>query len=548
MKLLLCAVNSQYIHSNPALYALSRALESLASPPAWQLAEYSINQSREAVLRELYAARPDILACSAYIWNIDYLERLLADFHQLLPETKIILGGPEATACSTELLERLPCLSGIVLGEGEVVWPELVARLQAGEVQPELAGVQWRGQEHQSGLAPLPDLAQLPFMYTAPDLAKFAAEGKVIYYESSRGCPYGCSFCCSAEQPLRQRPIELVLKELPQLAVAKQVKFVDRTFNADPKRAAAIIEAILQLYRPNLSWHFEISPYQLPEQLLELINQAPPGYLRLEAGLQSLHQPTLKAIRRGGDWSSAAANIKRIMAADSAHLHLDLIAGLPEETPASFAAAFAEVYALQPHYLQLGFLKILPGTRLAGEAKQRGLLFSPAPPYTVLATPTMSAEYLFQLALADKALNGFYNNGRFRQTLRFAAEYWPKGALDFYFALSIAQASCTSGSLSLVRKVELLAELLLPLGKELFFDLLRLDWLSYNDNQPLPSFLRSDFDSRGGKKEPNRYYFAHSWHFNSAGWAIASPGEQMLAFDWQAPRIGAGGRVRIVGE
>jgi radical SAM superfamily enzyme YgiQ (UPF0313 family) len=540
MKVVLCAINSQYIHSNPALFSLARAVEAMAAPPQLLLRQYSLNQPYETLLSGLYAEKPDVAAFSAYIWNISLVERLLADLGKLLPYALLLAGGPEATGRAAELLRRCPALEGVLLGEGELLWPLLLGRLQAGEQRPALPGLLWRGHKAAAPAAPLPDLAALPFLYSAADLAALAKARQVVYYESSRGCPYACSFCASALCGLRERPINLVLRELPLLAqTGGQIKFVDRTFNASPARAAAITRAVLELYRPGLSWHFEISPYNLPPELLELWQAAPPGYIRLEAGVQSLHPPALAAIRRGGAWPQAKQALKTLIERDNVHVHTDLIAGLPEESLETLAIAFAELHALAPHYLQLGFLKILPGSPLSGEADQRGLLYSDHPPYQILQTPHMSARELLELGRTAKALNAFYNSGYFRHSLLKAAELWPGGALALYARLARAMEESGPGGLAPQAKAELLAALLLPLDKELFGDLLRLDWLCYQDNQPLPPALRRPADGKHG------FAFHYSWRFNEAGQAEQKAGPAVLSFDWRH-RSGVSGRAPII--
>ncbi|MCL1817008.1 MAG: B12-binding domain-containing radical SAM protein [Clostridiales bacterium] len=539
MKVVLCAINSQYIHSNPALFSLARAIEVLKEPQLL-LRHYSINLPYETIISELYKERPEIAAFSTYIWNIDLVERLLTDLGQLLPHTLLLVGGPEATGRPIDLLKRCPALHGVLLGEGELLWPALLKRLLQGEQKPMLPGLLWRGQELVAEEAPQPDLCDLPFLYSAQDLEHLASARHIIYYEASRGCPYSCSFCASAQTKLRERPLELVLQELPLLAqTGSQIKFVDRTFNAHPTRAAAITRKVLELYRTDLSWHFEISPYNLSQELLDLWGKAPPGYIRLEAGVQSLHQPTLSAIRRSGEWVQAKQALCKIIARDNVHVHTDLIAGLPEEDLGTFAAAFTELHALAPHYLQLGFLKILPGSPLSREAVERGLVYSKYPPYQILQTPTMSANELFELKRVAKALNIFYNSGHFRQSLLKAAKLWPGGVLALYARLAHVMASSGAGGLSLKSKAELLSALLLPLDKHLFLDLLRLDWLCYQDNQPLPPALRRGDDGKQG------YTFYSSWCFNREGQIEQNDGPAVLRFDWRH-RNGVNSRAEII--
>ncbi len=524
MDLVLIAVNSQYIHSNPALYSLARAIEDM--PIKLGLKEYSINMSPQFIVEDLYKLRPNILAFSMYIWNREFILSLIEDLALLLPNCRFMLGGPEASADSEKLLANNTLLDAIICGEGEQVWPQLISALANGELKPQLDYIHWQGGTKPKALARV-DLATLPFLYKQEDLQKFKQENKVIYYESSRGCPYSCTFCASAKQSLSERPLATVLKELTILAeYGGQIKFVDRTFNANLKRAMAISQKILELYRPGLSWHFEISPYQLAPQLSELWQKAPLNYLHLEAGLQSLSEPVLAAIRRKGAWPQAEQALKSLLKADNCAVHVDLIAGLPAETEASFAAGFNLVHQIAPHYLQLGFLKILPGSLIAEQTEQYGLLSSPHPPYKILATPNLNADYLFKLNWADKALNQLFNSGRFRFSLLRAAKLWPGDALAMYLDLGAELAKGGLSGLSLQQKAELLYNKLLPLNRDLFFDLLRLDWLSYQNRQNLPHFLRHPKDSK------QAYYFNFSWQIKG-DFAQENPGSSYLFFDYQ---------------
>ncbi|MDO4733612.1 MAG: radical SAM protein [Bacillota bacterium] len=438
MRVLLAAINSQFVHSSPALYALRRGAEAAGclkeGGPELLLAEYSITMSDLRILEDIYRQRPDVLAFSCYIWNMEPLRRLLWDLRQLLPECCLLLGGPEASGRAREYLRELP-VDGIFLGEGEESFPAFLQALSAGEARPGIPGLLWKGQEEEFLPAPRPDFAAQPFLYTPEELAQLRERKKIVYYESSRGCPFSCSFCGSAAEPLRERPLSLVLQELEQLAGTQtQVKFIDRTFNARSERACAITKKLLELYRPGLSWHCEISPFSLPEPLVELWLQAPPDYIKLEMGVQSLYPPALAAIGRRGDWEQAEPQVRRLIAAGNCHVHLDLIAGLPEDTPRGFAESFHRLHQLDADYLQFGFLKVLPGSLLAASAKERGLIHELQTPYRILATPTMDGDYLFRLGRAERMFNSLYNKAKldFRPRLIAAAEKWPGGAMAMY--------------------------------------------------------------------------------------------------------------------
>ena len=454
---LLAAVNSQYIHSNPALYALTRSAEAAGCGNLLETADYSINMPVLRVMEDIYRRRPEVLAFSVYIWNSDYLQALAADLRLLLPETLILLGGPEAAMRPDYYLAALSA-DGVCIGEGEAVFADFLRCYQAGERCPGLPGLLWKGREADYTPAAGPDLARLPFLYTQADGELLKAGKKVIYYEASRGCPFACAFCASAKEPLRERPLGMVLAELPCLAEwGVQIKFVDRTFNAQPKRAAAIVQAALDLYRPGLSWHFEVSPFNLDAELVRLWLSAPPDYFHLEIGVQTLSQPALAAIGRRGDWRQAEPVVQDLIRQGNCHVHLDLIAGLPQDTPAGFAAAFHQLHQLNPDYLQLGFLKVLPGSRLAEQAGALGLKAERQPPYRILATPEMDADYLFSLFRAERIFNALYNKAEFRPALLAAAERQPGGALGLYFRGAALHPGVAG--LSQRDKLELLAEL-----------------------------------------------------------------------------------------
>ncbi len=461
MKVLAIALNSQYIHTNPALFALAKE-----TPAKRNLdivyKQWSINMSELWIFEQILAEKPDILAFSLYIWNVDFAAGLLQDLQLLLPNCLFVAGGPEVSGHPQEIFQRIPQLELLFLGEGEDSWPAFLTLaaqyhatynpnwqqqlVQACAASSETSATACIATKNSipTHIHPI-DFRRRPFLYTSTDLETLSQEKRVIYYESSRGCPYGCTFCASAREPLRERDLDLVLAELPRLAAAGgQIKFIDRTFNANPKRALAICQTISSLYRPGLSWHFELAPASCPEELCQIFAAAPAGYFHLEAGVQSLNPASLRAVGRAADWQKAKPTLQ-MLAASPCDLHVDLIAGLPYETPESFAQAFQELHQLNPGYLQLGFLKILPGSCLAEQAEEFGLKYSPRPPYQILYTPDMSAEYLLQLHRGERALNAFYNKRRYRELLLEKGRIWPGGALQMYFHLAEAMRAYPSG-------------------------------------------------------------------------------------------------------
>jgi len=422
-RILLVGVNSQYIHTNGAIPSLARAVDESGYGFMLDVAEYSVNLPVLSVMGDICRLRPEAIAFSVYIWNIAYIAPMIRDLKQLLPETQIFLGGPEAQGRALYYLESLP-IDGIFIGEGEESFPAWVKAWARKDKKASIPGLLRRGEEDSFIPARRPPLSELPFPYLPEYIQGCREEKRVVYYEASRGCPYKCSFCSSASEPLRERPLDMVLSELPLLAELNgQVKFVDRTFNAAPSRAKAILRKLLELYRPGLSWHCELSPFKLDPELVELFISAPEDYFHLELGVQTLNPAALAAVGRHGNWDEAEPTVKRLLEAGNCHIHLDLIAGLPEDDPDSFAHSFHRLHQLNPEYLQLGFLKVLPGSILAEQADDYGLIWESDPPYRILSTPKMGPYYLFSLFKTERMFNALYNRTQeFRPRLIAEAE------------------------------------------------------------------------------------------------------------------------------
>ncbi len=543
MKILLAALNSQYCHSNPAVFALKNAIKDLEPQIDITMAQWNVNRPQRQLLREIYTGNYNIVAFSCYIWNVDYLLHLAADLKRIAPEPTIIFGGPQATAQVDVLSCQESPVDGVIAGEGEIVWRCYLQAVIKGDLRPQIKGLNWKGQSSYTKADPV-DLATLDFLYDQEDLQSL--QDKIVYYESSRGCPFACTFCVSAKERLHNRPIALVKDDLNKLANrGGQIKFVDRTFNAEEERAIQIIRHLLTLYRPGLSWHFEIEPDLLSESLIELFCQAPKGYFQVEAGIQSLSQKVLAAVGRKSDWQKVKVYVSELLKKDNLHLHLDLIAGLPYEDLNSFKEAFNQVHTLYPHHLQLGFLKVLPGSLLweqvnAGKLQNYDLRYSQNPPYQVLSTQSMSAQDLFLLEQIAQVLDQFYNPGRFRQTLYFASQIANKDAWSFYLALLQVRQKYPKETLALADQYNLLYQLLAK-GEHaaLFFDLLRLDWLSYGGGAVLPEFLRHKEDER------NTFVFSHRFGFEQNGLVRVEKEVCHAFFDVQKRerRPGVSGRV-----
>ncbi|MBQ8823341.1 MAG: B12-binding domain-containing radical SAM protein [Lachnospiraceae bacterium] len=416
MKFLLAALNTKYIHSNPAIYSL-RAYVSEEKREHVELAEYTINNSVSEILADIYVRKPDVIGFSCYIWNITMILELVRELPKLLPNTPIWLGGPEVTYRGAEFFPEYPGIAGIMVGEGEVTFSELLDYYLLGEKElGEIAGLSLPGGF--TSPRELTDISSLPFLYQ--DLQTF--ENKIIYYESSRGCPFRCSYCLSSiDKKVRLRNIETVKRELQFFLDNKvrQVKFVDRTFNCNHDHAIAIWKYILEHDNGVTNFHFEVSADILNEEELSLLSKMRPGLAQLEIGVQSTHPETIKAINRSMNVEKLEQIVARINAGKNVHQHLDLIAGLPYEDYDTFVKSFNRVYSMEPEQLQLGFLKLLRGSEMWDRAKEFGICCMDKPPYEVLYTKWLSYEDVLRLKKVEEMVEMYYNSNQFVHTIRF---------------------------------------------------------------------------------------------------------------------------------
>lgn len=416
MKFLLVALNTKYIHSNPAIYSLrSFAGEALAKHV--ELAEYTINNSLTEILAGIYKSKPDVIGFSCYIWNIQMVLELVTELSKLMPQTPIWLGGPEVTYDAPGLLQKYPQISGVMIGEGEETFRELLEYYvnQKGNLE-DIPGLCLPG--GYTSPRELTDISALPFLYQDLD----AFENKIIYYESSRGCPFRCSYCLSSiDKKVRLRNLDIVKKELQFFldSKVKQVKFVDRTFNCNHEHASAIWRYILEHDNGVTNFHFEVSADILNDEEIELLAQMRPGLAQLEVGVQSTNPQTLEAIHRVMDVEKLAQIVEKVSAARNVHLHLDLIAGLPFEDYESFGKSFNRVYAMKPEQLQLGFLKVLKGSEMCERAGEYGIHYTDKPPYEVLFTKWLSFEDVLKLKRIEEMVELYYNSNQFVHTLQF---------------------------------------------------------------------------------------------------------------------------------
>ena len=456
MNVLLAAINAKYIHSNLAVYSLkayaekkwneNAEQENIAKgiKPSVSIAEYTINQTVDQILMDLYRKRPDILCFSCYLWNIEYVEYLLREIPKVLPHTKIWLGGPEVSWNAKKVLDRFPRVNGVMRGEGEETFYRLLkfyaekANDDTGaETLQNIDGITFKNEDEiieTKDRIPM-DLSEIPFVYE--DLDPF--EHKIIYYESSRGCPFSCSYCLSSiDKCLRFRDLELVKKEL-QVFIDRgvpQVKFVDRTFNCKHDHAMEIWRYLAEHDEGITNFHFEVSADLLNEEEIALIRSMRPGLIQLEIGVQSTNTETIREIKRTMKFSEVVRIVETIRSGENIHQHLDLIAGLPYEDLESFRKSFQDVYALHPQQLQLGFLKVLKGSYMEEKAKDYELIYQERPPFEVLSTKWLSYEDVIRLKGIEEMVEVHYNSGQFTRTMELMETLF-EDSFSMYDALRI---------------------------------------------------------------------------------------------------------------
>lgn len=431
--ILLVAINAKYIHSNLAV----QSLKAYAAPfsEKVEIAEFTINNRIEDILDEIYVKKPDVLAFSCYIWNIDYVKKLMVELHKLLPKTDIWLGGPEVSYNTDYYFDNYKCVKGIMVGEGEETFKELVENYVSGNLN--FCDVKGIALPEMRTVSPREcvDMSKIPFPYK--DLSEF--ENRIIYYESSRGCPFSCSYCLSSiDKKLRFRDILLVKEELKFFMDNKvsQVKFIDRTFNCDKRRALDLWQFILENDNGVTNFHFEISADLITDEQIAVLNKMRPGLVQLEIGVQSTNKKTIEAIRRKMNLDRLKKVVEGIKSGNNIHLHLDLIAGLPHEDLTSFKKSFNDVYNMEPDELQLGFLKVLHGSYMYDDAKEFGVVYKDFAPYEVMYTNWLSYDDVLLLKKVEEVLEIYYGSNQFRNTVNYLIKYF-EHPYDFYETLGI---------------------------------------------------------------------------------------------------------------
>ena len=420
MKIFLTAINAKYIHSNLAVYSLKAYTGEYEKYVA--IGEYTINNRVDDILEQIYKEKPDVLCFSCYIWNMDYVEELIREYKKLCPDVPVWVGGPEVSYEVDTFLKEHPQVTGVMIGEGERTFREFCEYyVDRKRELSSIRGIAYRDAQTGETVYTLPQeplvMGTIPFCYDKVE----NFENRIIYYESSRGCPFRCSYCLSSiEKKLRFRDIELVKKELAFFIEKRvpQVKFVDRTFNCNHEHAMAIWQFVKEHDNGITNFHFEIAADLLREEELALINTMRPGLIQLEIGVQSTNDETIREIHRTMDLGLLKQIVKRIQSGGNVHEHLDLIAGLPFEDYETFSRSFDEIYALKPNQLQLGFLKVLKGSYMYEHAKEYGLVYHTKTPYEVMQTNWLSFDDVLKIKQVEEMLEVYYNSGQYEVTMK----------------------------------------------------------------------------------------------------------------------------------
>ena len=496
LKILLAACNAKYIHSNLAVYNLKSCSGEYS--PNVVIKEYTINQIQDDILKDIYLEQPDVICFSCYIWNISFVKELVPDLKKILPHVDFWAGGPEVSYDAVEFLKKNPAFFGVMVGEGEETFHELAGYYieRKPENLKEIRGVAFHDETKvpdivHTGWRELMDLSKVPFAYS--NLTEF--KNRIIYYESSRGCPFSCSYCLSSiDKKLRFRDIELVKKELQFFIDNKvpQVKFVDRTFNCKHDHAMAIWRYITEHDNGITNFHFEISADLLREEELALMKTMRPGLIQLEIGVQSTNPQTIKAIRRTMDFEKLKGIVEQIHGFGNIYQHLDLIAGLPYEGYESFHKSFCDVYALRPEQFQLGFLKVLKGSHMMEMTGEYQILYKDREPYEVLSTAWLTYGEILRLKMVESMVEVYYNSGQFKHTLVFLEQYF-EDPFRMYEALGrfYEKKGYSEISHSRMRRYEILMEFAgeqkeIPL--EVLSDVMLLDLYLRENLKSRPSF------------------------------------------------------------
>ncbi|RDU24570.1 B12-binding domain-containing radical SAM protein [Anaerosacchariphilus polymeriproducens] len=523
MNFLLVAINAKYIHSNLAVYSLKAYAKEYRD--SIEIAEYTINHYQEYILTEIYKKKPDVIAFSCYIWNFQYVKEIIEDLRQLFPDLPIWVGGPEVSFEVKEFLEENTAVTGVMYGEGEVIFKNLVKYYDSQQKggyskcldMEQIKGIAYRNLSEQiivNEPQALIDMSEIPFCYE--DMENF--QNRIVYYETSRGCPFSCSYCLSSvEKKVRFRDLDLVKQELQFFIDHKvpQVKFVDRTFNCRHSHVMEIWNYIKEHDQGITNFHFEISADLLNNEELALMKTLRPGLIQLEIGVQSTNLPTIHEINRTMDFEKLKEIVLEIKRGKNIHQHLDLIAGLPFEDYNCFTRSFDDVYRLKPEQLQLGFLKVLKGSEMYQKAKEYEIVYKIRPTYEVMYTKWLSYQELLEIKKVEEMVEVYYNSGQFETTLKlieaaFSSPFQLYKKLGDYYE----ENELTGISHSRLKRYEILldfAKAYTGADSFIYQESLLYDWYLRENSKSRPEWVS---DLTEYKKEIQDFYFREVQEFS----------------------------------
>jgi len=481
--ILLCAINSKYIHTSLS----ARALYHYANDARVLFREFTINENSYSVMSDIYALKCEAVLFSCYIWNIEFVLEVASMLKSVAPDTQIILGGPEVSYTSEDIMQQYEFIDGIIRGEGEETFKEYLTKgIDIDGITLRKNGVIIKNPDREL----ICELKNLPFPYSKDDL--ILNRKKLLYYESSRGCPFNCSYCISSTlHSVRFKPIETVKEDLLRFINndANIVKFVDRTFNADKKRTAELLQFLIDNAK-NTTFHFEVAADILNDEIIDILQSAPKGLFQLEIGVQSTNDRTISAIDRKTSFEKISQNVKKLLLNKNIHIHLDLIAGLPYEDISTFKKSFDDVFSLGADAVQLGFLKLLHGTKIRSQKNEFNYKFTHKPPYEILSNDFLSFDDITLLKGLDMVIDKFYNCDGFEYSIKYLLQK-EKSPFEFFKKLYtfLKENGYERIGISKQTLYSILADF--HCDDELFRDILKLDFLLNNKPQDMEWFLHS---------------------------------------------------------
>ena len=498
MKLLLTTLNSKYIHTNLAIRYLKNSVVDVIDNV--NLVEFTINQRKEYILGEIYKIQPDVIGFSCYIWNIEMIHEIAKLLKKVMPHITIIFGGPEVSFSPEKIMQENDAIDMIIMGEGEKTFKTLIQNLKYNEDYSQIPGMAFRAKGEifiNNKVGIVPEMEQITFPYKDEIIDK----NKIVYYESSRGCPFNCQYCLSSTSGgVRFRPLEIVKEEIKYLVDqgVQQVKFVDRTFNAKKDYAMEIMEHIIAINKGKTNFHFEVTADLIEEDMLEFLSTVPTGLFQFEIGVQSTNQETLKDIQRQMDFDKLGSVVKRISKGKNIHQHLDLIVGLPREDYFSFRKSFDDVFTLRPEKLQIGFLKLLKGSGIRRDSSQYQYIYDDKPPYEVLESDAMSYGEIVKLKGMEEMVEVYWNSNMFASTVEIILENFYDSSFKFFEDLWEYWEALGYHHLSHSRNklYEILLEFYSYKGfekSEVIKEVLKFDYIKHNKTTSLPGVLYTPF-------------------------------------------------------